>query len=64
VKKLREVFFLQPMLNKKPLSDFKNPSPFSQNPSRKSTGQNWQKTVFEFFWVSGFAGESGFGRTP
>jgi hypothetical protein len=27
----------------KPLSYFENSFPFSQNPSRKTTGQNWQK---------------------
>jgi hypothetical protein len=33
----------------KPLSYFKNPFLFNRNPSQKSTGQNWQKMVFEFF---------------
>jgi hypothetical protein len=39
----------------KPLSDFKNSSPFGRNHSRKQTGKTGKKTVL-IFWEGGFGG--------
>jgi hypothetical protein len=63
VKKLREVFVLHPVMEKKPLSVFQNSFSFSRNPLRKMTGQNWKNGGFEFLDGRFFWGKVVF-RTP
>jgi hypothetical protein len=65
VKKMKDVFVLHPILNKN-LSWILKTISFCLEyfPKIDWSKLAKKKRFFGFFWVSGFAGESGFGWTP